>query len=97
MPKRAWTKKDHVKFGKIGWCKGTRDGLQADAKDASSSQNRRDLPRDIPLDRIKILRYDTKGVKVRKGIMQTKTELPLEQTQQGVSDEVLVSIKGVEE
>ncbi|GKF05704.1 hypothetical protein Tco_0036372, partial [Tanacetum coccineum] len=30
-----------------------------------------------------------KGVKVRKGIMQTKTELTLEQTQQGVSDEVL--------
>ncbi|GJU67428.1 hypothetical protein Tco_1253687 [Tanacetum coccineum] len=29
--------------------------------------------------------------------MQTKTELTLEQTQQGVSDEVLVSIKGVEE
>ncbi|GJY02557.1 hypothetical protein Tco_0360709 [Tanacetum coccineum] len=61
------------------------------------SQNRRDLPRDIPLDRIEVLRYDTKGVKVRKGIMQTKTELILEQTQQGVSDEVLVSIEGVEE
>ncbi|GKE02119.1 hypothetical protein Tco_1390102, partial [Tanacetum coccineum] len=29
--------------------------------------------------------------------MQTKTELTLEQTQQGVSDEVLVSIEGVEE
>ncbi|GJS76576.1 retrovirus-related pol polyprotein from transposon TNT 1-94 [Tanacetum coccineum] len=39
----------------------------------------------------------TKGVKVRKGKMQTKTELTLEQTQQGVSDEVLVSIEGVEE
>ncbi|GKD59397.1 hypothetical protein Tco_1296906 [Tanacetum coccineum] len=53
------------------------------------SQNRRDLPRDIPLDRIEVLRYDTKGVKVRKGKMRTKTELTLEQTQQGVSDEVL--------
>nr|GEW12250.1 hypothetical protein [Tanacetum cinerariifolium] len=52
-------------------------------------QNQRDLPRDIPLDRIKVLRYDTKGVKVRKRIMQTKTELTLEQTQQSVSDEVL--------
>ncbi|GKA19526.1 hypothetical protein Tco_0699441 [Tanacetum coccineum] len=59
--------------------------------------NQRDLPRDIPLDRIKVLRYDTKGVTVRKGIMQTKTELTLEQTQQGVSDEVLVGIEGVEE
>ncbi|GJX49196.1 hypothetical protein Tco_0276041 [Tanacetum coccineum] len=29
--------------------------------------------------------------------MLTKTELTLEQTQQGVSDEVLVSIEGVEE
>ncbi|GKD50367.1 hypothetical protein Tco_1279343, partial [Tanacetum coccineum] len=53
------------------------------------SQNRRDLPKDIPLDRIEFLRYDTKGVKVRKGKMQTKRELTLEQTQQGVSDEVM--------
>ncbi|GJW93580.1 hypothetical protein Tco_0173252, partial [Tanacetum coccineum] len=51
--------------------------------------NQRDLPRDIPLDRIEVLRYDTKGVNVRKGKMQTKTELTLEQTQQGASDEVL--------
>ncbi|GJR97347.1 hypothetical protein Tco_0269521 [Tanacetum coccineum] len=62
-----------------------------------SSQNRRDLPRDIPLDRIEVHRYDTKGVKARKGIMQTKTKLTLEQPKQGVSDEVSVSIKGVEE
>nr|GEU81349.1 hypothetical protein [Tanacetum cinerariifolium] len=41
------------------------------------------------IDRIEVLRYDTKGVNVRKGKMQTKTELTLEQTQQGVSDEVL--------
>ncbi|GJX29540.1 hypothetical protein Tco_0237619 [Tanacetum coccineum] len=54
-----------------------------------SSQNQRNLPRDIPLDRIEIHRYDTKGVKVIKEIMQTKTELTLEQTQQGVSDEDL--------
>ncbi|GJV34780.1 hypothetical protein Tco_1407257 [Tanacetum coccineum] len=58
-------------------------------------QNRKDLLRDIPLDRIEFHRYDTKGVKVRKGIMQTKTKLTLEQTQQGVSDEVSVSIEGV--
>ncbi|GJV46309.1 hypothetical protein Tco_1430845 [Tanacetum coccineum] len=62
-----------------------------------SSQNQRDLPRDIPLDRVEVLRYDTKGVKVRMKIMQTKIELTLEQTQHGISDEVLVSIKGVEE
>ncbi|GKB58455.1 hypothetical protein Tco_0914641 [Tanacetum coccineum] len=63
----------------------------------TSSQDQMDLPRDIPLDRIEVLRYDTKEVKVRKGIMQTKTELTQKQTQQGVSDEVLVSIEGVEE
>nr|GEU61335.1 hypothetical protein [Tanacetum cinerariifolium] len=51
--------------------------------------NQRDLPRDISFDRIEVLRYDMKGVKVRKGIMQTKIELTLEQTQQGVSNEVL--------
>ncbi|GJX76905.1 hypothetical protein Tco_0323716 [Tanacetum coccineum] len=61
------------------------------------SQNWRDLPRDISLDRIEVLRFDTKGVKVRKGKMRTKTELTLEQTQQGTSYEVLVSAKGVEE
>ncbi|GJV85783.1 hypothetical protein Tco_1525681 [Tanacetum coccineum] len=59
--------------------------------------NWRDLPRDIPLDSIDVLRYDTKGVKVKMGNNRTKTKLTLEQTQQGVSDEVLVSIKGVEE
>ncbi|GJR80779.1 hypothetical protein Tco_0151564 [Tanacetum coccineum] len=63
-----------------------------------SSQNRRDLPRDISLVRIEVLMYDEKRSKVRKGNnMRTKTELTLEQTQQGVSDEVLVSIEGVEE
>ncbi|GJR27010.1 hypothetical protein Tco_1103242 [Tanacetum coccineum] len=30
-------------------------------------QNWRDLPRDIPLDSVEVLRYDTKGVKVRMG------------------------------
>nr|GEY25915.1 hypothetical protein [Tanacetum cinerariifolium] len=49
-----------------------------------------DLPRDILLDIIEVLRYGIKGVKVRNGIMQTKTELVLEQTHQGSSDEVLI-------
>nr|GEX48623.1 hypothetical protein [Tanacetum cinerariifolium] len=53
------------------------------------NQNRRGLPRDIPLERIEVLRYDTKEVKVRNGKIKTKTELTLEQTQQGVSDEAL--------
>ncbi|GJW23502.1 hypothetical protein Tco_0034124 [Tanacetum coccineum] len=78
---------------------GTLISVRDKLKDMANNlyQNRRDLPRDILLDRIEVHMYDTKGVKVRKGIMQTKIELTLEQTQQGVSDEVLVSIKGVEE
>ncbi|GKD13663.1 hypothetical protein Tco_1198070 [Tanacetum coccineum] len=55
-----------------------------------SSQNQRDLPMDIPLVRIEVLRYDKKEKKLEKGKMQTKTELTLEQTHQGVSNEVLV-------
>ncbi|GJT87761.1 putative ribonuclease H-like domain-containing protein [Tanacetum coccineum] len=46
--------------------------------------------RDIPLDRIEVHRYDKKE---KKGEMRTKTELTLEQTQQGVSDEVLNYLK----
>ena len=57
-------------------------------------QNRKDLPRDNPLDRVEVLRYDGD---MWKGRVRTKTELGLEQTQQGSSDEVLVSTEGVEE
>nr|GEV56074.1 hypothetical protein [Tanacetum cinerariifolium] len=56
------------------------------------NQSRRDLPKDIQIVSIEVLRYDIKGVKVRMGIMQTKTELTLEQTQQGVRNEVFDSI-----
>ncbi|GKA95752.1 hypothetical protein Tco_0817847 [Tanacetum coccineum] len=48
-----------------------------------------DRKRDIPLDRIEVLRYDKKEKSEKKEKLQTKTELTLEQTQQGVSDEVL--------
>nr|GEZ62137.1 hypothetical protein [Tanacetum cinerariifolium] len=42
-----------------------------------------DLPKDTPIDRLEVLRYDIgKRSKVRMGIMPTKTELTLEQTQQ---------------
>ena len=57
-------------------------------------QNREDLPRDNSLDRVEVLRYDGD---MWKGRVRTKTELGLEQTQQGSSDEVLVSTEGVEE
>nr|GEZ11385.1 hypothetical protein [Tanacetum cinerariifolium] len=57
--------------------------------------NRRDLPKDTPKLEIAVLRYD--GDECDKGIMQTKIELTLEQSQQGVSNDVLVSIEEVEE
>nr|GEV20865.1 ADP-ribosylation factor 1-like 2 [Tanacetum cinerariifolium] len=57
--------------------------------------NRRDLPKDTPQLEISVLRYD--GDECDKRIMPTKIELTLEQSQQGVSNDVLVSIEGVEE
>ncbi|GJR36681.1 hypothetical protein Tco_1212365 [Tanacetum coccineum] len=61
------------------------------------SQNRRDLPRDIPLDSVVVLRYDKRSKSENKGKVPTETELVLEQTQQGTSYEVSVSVEGVEE
>ena len=60
-------------------------------------QNRKDLPRDNPLDRLEVLRKIEKRSKVRKGRARTEIELGPEQTQQGSSDEVSVSTEGVEE
>ncbi|GJZ03721.1 retrovirus-related pol polyprotein from transposon TNT 1-94 [Tanacetum coccineum] len=53
-------------------------------------QNRRDLPRNTPLDRVEVLGMIEKRSKVRKGIVLTEAELALEQSQQGVSYEVLI-------
>nr|GEV27444.1 retrovirus-related Pol polyprotein from transposon TNT 1-94 [Tanacetum cinerariifolium] len=61
-------------------------------------QNRRDLPRDIALVSIEVLRYDIKRSKCENtGIVPTEMELILEQTQQGISHEVSVSTERVEE
>ncbi|GKB98750.1 hypothetical protein Tco_0984887 [Tanacetum coccineum] len=61
------------------------------------SQNRRDLPRDIPLDSVVVLRYEKRSKSKNKGKVPTEMELVLEQTQQGTSYEVSVSAEGVEE
>nr|GEX91649.1 hypothetical protein [Tanacetum cinerariifolium] len=50
---------------------------------SSFSQNQRDLPRDIPLDSVEVLRYDKRIKSEIKGKMPTEMELVLEQTQQG--------------
>ncbi|GKD86323.1 hypothetical protein Tco_1357477, partial [Tanacetum coccineum] len=60
-------------------------------------QNRRDLPRDIPLDSVVVLRHEKKSKSENKGRVPTEMELVLEQTQQGTSNEVSVSTEGVEE
>nr|GEU70848.1 hypothetical protein [Tanacetum cinerariifolium] len=61
------------------------------------NQNRRDLPRDILLDSVQVLRYEKRRKSKNKGKVPTEMELVLEQTQQGTSHEVSVSAKGVEE
>nr|GEV05643.1 hypothetical protein [Tanacetum cinerariifolium] len=63
-----------------------------------SSQNWRDLPRDILLVSVEVHRYDIKKSKSKnkeKGL--TEMELVLEHTQQSISTEVLVSTEEVEE
>nr|GEZ22947.1 ribonuclease H-like domain-containing protein [Tanacetum cinerariifolium] len=50
-------------------------------------QSRRDLPKDTPIDKLEVLRYDFgKRSKARMGIMPTETELTLEQTQQELNE-----------
>ncbi|GJU15403.1 hypothetical protein Tco_1143369 [Tanacetum coccineum] len=61
------------------------------------NQNRRDLPRDIPLDSIVVLRYEKRSKCENKGKVPTEMELVMEQTQQGTSYEVSVSAERVEE
>ncbi|GJT06401.1 hypothetical protein Tco_0840863 [Tanacetum coccineum] len=71
--------------------------FQKVANKETKAQNRRDLPRNTPLDRVEVLGMIEKRSKVRKGIVPTEMELVLEQTQQGASHEVSVSTEGVEE
>nr|GEZ71523.1 hypothetical protein [Tanacetum cinerariifolium] len=60
-------------------------------------QNQMDLPRDIPLDSVVVLRYEKRSKSDNKGKVPTEMELVMEQTQQGTGCEVLVNIEGVEE
>nr|GEU29078.1 retrovirus-related Pol polyprotein from transposon TNT 1-94 [Tanacetum cinerariifolium] len=76
---------DYLKTG------NTKRKYFASIKKTKVASHRRDLPRDIPIVRSEVLMYDIKRSKVRIGIMPTKTELALEQSQQGVSNEVLTS------
>nr|GEV31400.1 retrovirus-related Pol polyprotein from transposon TNT 1-94 [Tanacetum cinerariifolium] len=64
---------------------------------SSKNQNRRDLPMDIALDSVVVLRYEKRSKSENKGKVPTEMELELEQTQQGSSYEVSVSTEWVEE
>ncbi|GJT89008.1 hypothetical protein Tco_1070725 [Tanacetum coccineum] len=56
-----------------------------------------DLPRDILLYSVEVLRYEKRSKSENKGKVPTEMELVLEQTQQGNSYEVSVSAEGVKE
>ncbi|GKB95801.1 hypothetical protein Tco_0981938 [Tanacetum coccineum] len=64
---------------------------------APLTMNQRDLPRDIPLDSVVVLRYEKRSKSEIKGKVPTEMKLVLEQTQQDTSYEVSVSAEGVEE
>nr|GEW88199.1 hypothetical protein [Tanacetum cinerariifolium] len=58
-------------------------------KQIQEFQNQRDLPKEIPLDSVEVLRYDKRSKSEIKGKVPTEMELVLEHTQQGTSYEVL--------
>nr|GEU45347.1 hypothetical protein [Tanacetum cinerariifolium] len=60
---------------------------------SAMAYNRRDLPRNTPLDRVEVLGMIEKKSKVRKERVPTEMELVLEQTQQGISDGVATSFQ----
>ncbi|GKC89486.1 hypothetical protein Tco_1150135 [Tanacetum coccineum] len=86
MPRRKWSATDQ-----------RRSGIMVDLIDKKLLERRimRNLERLVGARELEMdyrLMQRIKRSKVRMGIMPTKTELALEQTQQGVSDEVLIVI-----
>nr|GEU72423.1 hypothetical protein [Tanacetum cinerariifolium] len=96
LPKRRWStlkeKRSHYMIKDINKLLKERRMMRS-----LENQNQRDLPRDIPLDSVVVLRYEKKSISENKGRVPTEMELVLEQTQQGTSYEVLISDEGVEE
>ncbi|GJT72520.1 putative ribonuclease H-like domain-containing protein [Tanacetum coccineum] len=91
--------RERIEFliNKLGMRSFTPETLKKLADDVDEYQNQRDLPRDIPLDSVVVLRYEKRSKSENKGKVPTEMELVLEQTQQGTSYEVSVSAEGVEE
>ncbi|GJX28728.1 hypothetical protein Tco_0236807 [Tanacetum coccineum] len=103
LPMRKWSNLDK-KSARV--MKDIQERSQATGKDnmtsshsvsTNLSQNRRDLPSDIPLDSVVVLRYEKRSKSENKERVPTEMELVLEQTQQCISHEVSVSAEGVEE
>ncbi|GJS90785.1 retrovirus-related pol polyprotein from transposon TNT 1-94 [Tanacetum coccineum] len=87
----TFSKEVDAESREVRWWKGIRERSQATGKDNMTlsyfvsthfSQNRRDLPRDIPLDSVVVLRYEKRSKSKNKGKVPTEMELVLEQTQQ---------------
>ncbi|GJW63969.1 integrase, catalytic region, zinc finger, CCHC-type containing protein [Tanacetum coccineum] len=84
-------------INKLGMRSFTPETLKQLADEAEEYQNWRDLPKDISLDSVVVLRYEKRSKSKIKGKVSTEMELVLEQTQHGNSYEVSVSAEGVEE
>ncbi|GJR68536.1 hypothetical protein Tco_0014601 [Tanacetum coccineum] len=82
------------------WCNLEKKRAHFMIKDINKLLKERRMMRSLEKfvgDSVEVLRYDTKGEKVRiKGIVPTEMELVLEQTQQGTSYEVSVDPYGFE-
>ncbi|GJZ15884.1 hypothetical protein Tco_0551561 [Tanacetum coccineum] len=91
LPKRKWSKQDKQR------ARVMIKAIDRKLRDRRLIQNRRDLPRDILLDSVVVLRYEKRSKNENKGKVPTEMELVLEQTQQRTSYEVLVSAEGVKE
>nr|GEZ16079.1 putative reverse transcriptase domain-containing protein [Tanacetum cinerariifolium] len=84
-------KRSHIPIIKVRWNSKRGPEFTWECEDQfKQNQNQMDLPKDTPIDRLEVLRYDTgKKSKVRMGIIPTETELTLEQSQQ-VTMEILL-------
>ncbi|GJU38688.1 FAR1 DNA binding domain, zinc finger, SWIM-type, MULE transposase domain containing protein [Tanacetum coccineum] len=71
-----------------------KDHVLDDSKSQDVGQNRRDLPRDIPLDSVVVLRYEKRSKSENKGKVRIEIKLVLEQTQQEhQSDTQVITVK----
>ncbi|GJT14818.1 retrovirus-related pol polyprotein from transposon TNT 1-94 [Tanacetum coccineum] len=88
--------RERIEFliNKLGLRSFTSETLKQLADEAEEYQNWRDLPKDIPLDSVVVLRYETMNKSENKGKVPTEMDLVLEKTQQGTSYEVSVLEQG---